>query len=295
MKILVIGSEGNIGVVLTRYLKTRNHEVFECDWKPGYRPNYFQADITMPLDLMNVFDQVKPQAVYLLAAMVSRVTCENSPSMAVNTNLAGVQNVAELCKKHASKLVYLSTSEVYGNLNEELIEDSTIPRPNNRYGLTKYLGEKIVEYEVMNHGLKAITVRPFMFYHETETRGDHRSAMIRFAEHLSKGQRIEIHRGSERAWMHLDDAVEALEAVLYQENYEVFNIGHEQFTPTEQIAEKIADRLGIRLDDYSDYIELPSRMTLVKRPNVEKMKNKLGVVPKISIDTGIDRILAEFR
>ncbi|GLS27658.1 NAD-dependent epimerase/dehydratase family protein [Marinibactrum halimedae] len=295
MKVLVIGSQGNVGHALVKHLKNTGHNVTECDWHPGYRPNYYQADITMPLDLLKVYDCVKPDVVYHLAAMVSRVTCEAAPSLAVTTNLVGVQNVAELCKKFQAKMIYFSTSEVYGNQPEELVEETTIPQPNNRYGLTKYLGEKLVEYEVKNHGLKAVTVRPFMFYHEDETHGDHRSAMIRFIEHLSKKEKIDVHLGSERAWLHLDDAVNALEALMHIDEYRIFNIGHSEYVKTEQVAELIAKELGVKLEDYANFIQLPEKMTLIKRPNTTLMETLLGVTPQISLEQGIKRVIAKFK
>ena len=138
--------------------------------------------------------------------MVSRVTCEQAPSLAVSTNLLGLQNVLEMCKRFNSKCIYFSTSEVYGPECEvmDLLSD---PKPNNRYGLSKLLGERLVEYEVQQHGLRAVTLRPFMMYDEHEELGDHRSAMIRFATNLAEGKEIEVHLGSERAWLHVSDAV----------------------------------------------------------------------------------------
>lgn len=296
MKILAIGSEGNVGTELVKYLEKKKHNVFQCDHQPGWRPKYFQADINLPLDLMNVFDETKPEVVYHMAAMVSRSTCEASPSLTVSTNLVGLQNVIELCKKHKAKLIYFSTSEVYGNQHGNLDEEETLPMPNNRYGLTKYLGEKLIEYEVRQHGLTAQTVRPFMFYHEDETRGDHRSAMIRFIEHLSKDEPIEVHLGSERAWLHLNDGVRALEKLLFiNDDYSVFNIGHNDFVKTEELAKIIANKLGKDLNKLAKYVELPKRMTLVKRPNLEKMNNILGIEPKVNIEEGIERVIKKFK
>lgn len=294
MKILVIGSEGNIGTELVKYLRKKEYEVVQCDQIPGWRDNYYQADINNPIDLVSIFNKVKPDVVYHLAAMVSRVTCEATPGLAVQTNLVGLQNVIELCKQYDAKMIYFSTSEVYGNLEGEMDEETTIPQPNNRYGLTKFLGEKLVEHDVKNHGLNAVTVRPFMFYHEDETRGDHRSAMIRFIEHLSKGEEIEVHLNSERAWMHLDDAVVALERLIEYDEYGIFNLGSEEFVKTEELAQIIADNLGVNLEEFANYIELPGRMTLKKRPNLSKMKNTLGFTPKVSLKEGVSRVISKF-
>ena len=294
MKILAIGSEGNIGKELVKHLRKVGHEVIESDITPRWKDNYYQVDINNPTEVAKMFKDTEPDVVYLLAAMVSRVTCEAAASMAVSTNLVGLQNIIEFCKMYDSKLVYFSTSEVYGNIGGVLDEDTTTPKPNNRYGLTKYLGESLVEYDAENNGLKAVSVRPFMFYHEDETRGDHRSAMIRFIEHLSKGERIEVHKGSERAWCHVDDAVLALEKVMHVENYDVFNIGTDEYVKTEDLAQLVAAELGIELDKYADYVELPTKMTLIKRPNLEKMINILGVKPQIKVKDGIKRVIKGF-
>lgn len=295
MKVLVIGSEGNIGVELVKHFKKIGHDVFECDIKAGWRKNYWQADINNPIDLLNLFENSKPDVVYLLAALVSRVTCEQAPGLAIQTNLGGLQNVIEYCKLYESKLIYFSTSEVYGNIGGILKEYETIPQPNNRYGLSKYLGEKLVEYEVINHKLKAATVRPFMFYHENETRGDHRSAMIRFIEHLSKRERIEIHRGSERSWLHLDDGVIILERVMHQAEYGIFNIGSPEHASIESLASLIAKKLNVKLADYADIIDLPSRMTLIKRPDLTRMLDILGHKPTIHLEEGVNRVISGFK
>lgn len=205
-RVLVIGSEGNVGRPLVARL-WQEHDVWCADREPGLRLNYTVTDLLNPLDLMETFREFKPDVVYLLAAMVSRVTCEASPALAYGTNLAGAGAVTVMCRAYGAKLIFVSSSEVYGQ-DVPMREDET-PRPNNRYGLTKWLGEQIVNYE-RTQGLRAVIVRPTMLYSENETAGDHRSAMIRFADHLSRREAIEVHEGSARAWMHMDDGVEAL-------------------------------------------------------------------------------------
>src|SRR6185437_287660 len=179
----------------------------------------------------------QPDVVFLLASIVSRVTCEQAGSLAIATNLAGTNNVLQLCKRTRSRLVYFSTSEVYGPDCDPMDEADSNPRPNNRYGLSKLLGEQLVEYEVRTHGLQAVTLRPFMMYDEQEDLGDHRSAMIRFATNLALGRPIEVHRGSARGWFHASDAVRAIEAATRVDKYSVINIGHPEIVPIADLAE----------------------------------------------------------
>ena len=293
MKVLAIGSEGNVGAPLVEYLRSRGHEVFGTDIKPGYRPEYAMADINHPVDLIDAFDW-RPDVVYLMAAVVSRVTSEQAGSLAIATNLGGANNMIQLTKRVGAKLVFFSTSEVYGPTEGIMDEDSTLPRPNNRYGLTKYLGEQIVDYEVRTYGLKAVTVRPFMFYDENEALGDHRSAMIRFAQGLSAGQRVEVHEGTARSWMHISDAVRALEAAMHLDHYEVVNIGHPQVVSTVALAELVRGRLGVPRD-LLDVIPQPERMTPTKIPALRKQRELLGITPSVSIEEGVARVCARFR
>lgn len=289
-KALVLGSEGNIGAPLVKHLRASGVEVLESDIRPGWREGFVMADINHPVDLLPAFDW-RPDVVFLLSAMVSRVTCEQASSLAISTNLGGINNVLQLAKRSASRVVFFSTSEVYGPHCDPMDERDSDPKPNNRYGLSKLLGEQLVEYEVRTHGLQACVVRPFMMYDENEELGDHRSAMIRFTSDLALGRPIHVHRGSMRSWLHVTDAVRAIEAAAALDQYAVINIGHPDVFPIEALAEMIRSTLGadpalVRVND------LPARMTLVKRPTLERMQTLLGVTPRVAVKDGVGLVCA---
>lgn len=287
---LVIGSAGNIGVPLVRHLRASGYEVLEVDLKPGWRPNYLMADITQPLDLLPAFDW-GPDVVFLLAALVGRMTCEQAGSLAIATNLAGMNNVLQLCKRAECMCVYFSSSEVYGPACDSMDDSAAVPKPNNRYGLSKWLGEQLVEYEVRNSGLQAVTVRPCMIYDEAEDVGEHRSAMIRFASNLARGRPIEVHRGSARGWMHVSDAARAIEAAAHVKGYATINIGHPQIVPMAELAAMMVGAL--RADPaLVRTIHLPGQMTLVKRPTLARQRDLLGIEPWVSLEEGVRRVCA---
>jgi nucleoside-diphosphate-sugar epimerase len=290
---LVIGSEGNIGVPLVRYLRANGYEVLESDIKPAWRAGYYVADINHPIDLLEAFDW-KPEVVFVLSAMVSRVTCEQASGLAIATNLAGVNNVLQLCRRVGAMTVFFSTSEVYGPGCDPMDEAISDPRPNNRYGLSKLLGEKLVEYETRTHGLRAVSLRPFMMYDEDEDLGDHRSAMIRFATNLALGRPIEVHRGSMRGWLHVSDAVRAIEAAARVKDYAVINIGHPDIVSIEALADMIRRELGAS-EAVVTLRDLPSRMTLVKRPTLDRQRAVLAITPNVSLIEGVARVCARVR
>lgn len=291
-RILLIGSEGNIGTKLAPHLRSQGHEVYRCDQIQNYADDYSVVNILQPIDLLRVFEEFEPEVVYLLAAMVSRVTCEDSPGLTIDTNLSGLNNVIQLCKNYDSRLIYFSTSEVYGNIGGKLHEDREC-KPNNIYGLTKYLGEQLVQYFLMD----AIIVRPFMFYDEDETRGDHRSAMIRFCYHLIRKEKITVHKGSRRSWMHISDAVKVLERLLYVHSDEniIVNIGSEDLIKTEELAAMICNKLRVKYEDYVIEEPLPGKMTLDKQPDTSRQYKLTGVLPLVDLQSGIDRVLTKLR
>lgn len=290
---LVIGSEGNIGAPLVRYLRADGYDVLEADIRPGMRDDYVMADINHPIDLLEAFDWA-PEVVFILSAMVSRVTCEQASGLAISTNLGGINNVLQLCKRVSAQTVYFSTSEVYGPEIEPMAEAAADPRPNNRYGLSKLLGERLVEYEVRTYGLRAVTLRPFMIYDEHEELGDHRSAMIRFASNLARSLPVEVHSGSARGWMHISDAVRAVEAAASLDEYAVINIGHPDVRPIEELAELIRAELDAD-PELVRVVDLPARMTLRKRPTLERQQELLGVEPQVGLEEGVARVCREIR
>jgi len=289
-KALVIGSEGNIGAPLVAHLRTVGYEVLECDHHPRWRENYLTADLTQPLDLIPAFDW-QPDVVFLLAALVGRMPCEQAAGLALSTNVAGVNNVLQLCKRVKARCVFFSSSEVYGPNCDPMDEVNSVPRPNNRYAVTKWLGEQLVEYEVRYEGLRAVTLRPCMIYHEHETVGEHRSAMIRFVSNLAQGRPIEVHRGSARSWLHVADAVCAIEAAGRLDEYAVINIGHPDIIPMAELAEMIRAELEAS-PDLVVTTDLPPQMTLVKRPTLDRQRTMLGFEPTIGIAEGVRRMCA---
>ncbi len=286
---LVIGAAGNIGAPLAAHLRAEGYAVKESDIRPALRPDYLVADITHPLDLLPAFDW-RPDIVFMLAATVGRTTCEQAASLAMSTNLSGLSNVLQLCRRTNAACVYISTSEVYGP-RCEIMDEAATPQPANRYGLSKWIGEQLVEYEVRTNGLRAVTIRPCMMYDEMEQLGEHRSAMIRFAANLARHRPITLHRGSARSWLHVSDAVRAIEAAGRLSRYAVINIGHPDVRPMSELAELIRSELDAD-PNLIHTAPVPPQITPVKRPMLERQRTLLGFEPVVDLEEGVRRVCA---
>ena len=130
---------------------------------------------------------------------------------------------------------------MYGNIEGVKDEERVDIKPNNVYGLTKLMGERLVEYYVDD--LEAVIVRPFMLYHEDECFGDNRSAMIRFVKALVNREMIIVHKGSTRSWLHMDDAVVIFERLLRHSGVTV-NVGYPEVVATETLAGMMCEMMG---------------------------------------------------
>jgi dTDP-glucose 4,6-dehydratase len=282
-RILVTGSEGNVGSELVPYLESVGHQVLCLDNVQKYRPNYILCDILNLADAESEISNFKPEVVFHLAAMVSRVTCEKSLALAVSINMTGTANIIQLCKRYDAKLINFSTSEVYGNQNVLLEEDIT-PQPNNIYGITKLWAEELVAYEGKHSGLKYINVRPFMMYSENENMGENRSAMIRFAESVVTGTPFEVHKGSQRSWLHMLDAVVMYERIMNLDGNHLINVGNSDFIDIEEMARFMCEYVG---RDYSliQLKELPSKMTF------DKLKQLINYNPQIDQRIGMGLVI----
>jgi len=81
-------------------------------------------------------------------AFVGTDYCESNPNLAIETNVAGTQNIVEICNKFDIKLVYLSTTAIFDPKQYDKnnpITESTKINPQTIYGITKYAGELIVK------------------------------------------------------------------------------------------------------------------------------------------------------
>jgi nucleoside-diphosphate-sugar epimerase len=296
MRILVTGANGAIGRYLCRYLSQQGHSVFRTDIVADYGDDYILADIVNPQALIKVFSLFKPEVVYHLAAIYGRLANERYANDSVNVNIIGTNNIIQLCKQFNSKLIFFSTSEVYGNIGGKLIETRTDLSPNNRYGILKLFCERLIKYEVDEHHLQAIILRPNMVYSEYEPFGSYRSALIRFTESLIKKQKVTLYCDSSRSWIYILDAVRVFEKCLYLDfDGQIINVAHPTPVDTKYVVLIICEILGLSYDEYVKEENTPRRMTQEKNVDVSKMTYLTGITPEISIEQGIDIVINKVR
>jgi hypothetical protein len=151
MKILVTGSKGTLGTHLVVELKKRGHEVWQCDLQHQRDQDYIRADVANYRQLERVFEQ-NYDYVYHLAAEFGRINGEEYYDTLWETNVIGTRNILEWQKKKGFRLIFASSSEIYGDKNNDILKEdlpltSSIIQHND-YAVTKWVNEiQIMNFE----------------------------------------------------------------------------------------------------------------------------------------------------
>lgn len=141
-RILITGAGGMLGFAVYNFFKQKYNNVLATDIDLNEKwIKYMDVRDKKSCDV--VFDKYKPTIVIHLAS-VGLVGESLSDVKAINdTNVLGTEIVAERARKHGSKLIYVSTAEVFSGKKKEYTEDDT-PNPVSEYGKSKLKGEKLV-------------------------------------------------------------------------------------------------------------------------------------------------------
>jgi nucleoside-diphosphate-sugar epimerase len=300
-KIFVTGALGFIGSYLVPYLREQGLEVVSSDVHVRDYDDYVRADITLFEDLYRIFEKEDIDTVIHMAGEVGRMVGEEHPQRMLYVNNIGTLNLIKLCLDHKCRLMYFSTSEVYGRLfekgktvkEEDLEKEGSIFVTTNVYAMSKLFGESIVKHYLENYGLNAVTVRPFMVYGPSEYPSKYRSALINFVHFALKEQKLTVHEGAERAWCYVSDFIRGVFLVMkhpFPGKYEAFNIGSEEYHTMEEVARMVIEECA---GDYSQIkvVKPPSKFLILgKRFSIDKAKS-IGYKPEVSLREGIHRVV----
>jgi len=266
-RILVTGSEGAIGAPLCRYLRAQGHRVFGLDIKHkndemafsvgndfNFGRRYVRADVANYRQLERaIFDRdIFPDFIYHTAAEFGRWNGEDFYENLWRTNVIGTKNILRLQEEYGFKLIFFSSSEVYGDYNgvmkESVTEENFIPLLND-YAMTKWVGEMQIRNSRKLYGTKTVIVRLFNVYGPGEYYSPYRSVNCRFLYYALKGSHFLVHRGHKRTSTYIDDAVRTLSKILVNfKDGAVYNIASDQQHTIERLAEIALEVTGADAD-----------------------------------------------
>jgi len=135
MKILITGSNGQLGRALQKVLPGQN-----CVFTT--RADF---DITDGKQAIQQITVARPSIVIHTAAYTDVEGCEKNPKLARQVNFEGTRNLALACQKIRATMVYISTDYVFDGQKNKPYQEDDQPNPINIYGQIKLAGEKAVQ------------------------------------------------------------------------------------------------------------------------------------------------------
>ncbi|MFH1744670.1 MAG: dTDP-4-dehydrorhamnose reductase [bacterium] len=153
MKILILGSKGNLGSQLVKVFDNKDNDVTAWDKE--------EIDITDKGLILKKMEDIKPHIVINAAAYNAVDKCEESEEeydLAKRINIDGPKFLAEACISTGAILIHYSSDYVFDGKKEEGYFEIDEPAPINRYGKTKFHGEKRI-LELNGKGLKYYIIR----------------------------------------------------------------------------------------------------------------------------------------
>jgi dTDP-glucose 4,6-dehydratase len=213
----------------------------------------------------------------------------------LTTNLIGTRNVLELCLKHDARLIFASSSEIYGEceapvLYEALSEEIPLRQPNE-YALSKWANEVQIQNFSRRHGLDAVRLRFFNVYGPGETYHPFRSVIALFCHRALNGIPWEVYEGYARTFQFITDFTPTVANALEQaQSGLAYNVGGEDYRTVSEVSDLVLAETGA---DPSLVTYLPEDVHNVKskRPSNDRARRDLGHDPTVILETGIPETL----
>jgi dTDP-glucose 4,6-dehydratase len=289
-KILITGVMGTLGRPLKRELERRGHDVWGVDLQHQAEQKYFRADVASFRQIERALEQ-DYDYVYHLAAEFGRINGEEYYDTLWTTNVIGTRNILELQKKKQFKLIFASSSEIYGDKHKDVLSED-IPLnhsiiQHNDYAVTKWVNEiQIMNFE-KRFGNPVVRLRFFNAYGPGEYYHNYRSVVCLFAYRALHRLPYDVYEGYHRVFMYIDDFIPTLASVAdHFSAGEVYNIGGDEFRSVRDMSDLILRQLDLD-DSLVNYLPEDRHNVVNKRPNIEKARTAFGHNPGITLEEGI--------
>ena len=315
MNYLVTGGAGFIGSHLIESLINRSDQVVVLDnLSTGSSKNLSKVADQITVHNGSILDQqlvdklvADCDYVIHLAAALGVFNIVNKPLESLKTNLQGSEIILQAADKYRKPVLIASTSEIYGKnekvpLNEE--DDRIIGHPLKSrwsYSEAKAVDESLAYFYHLENKLPVRIVRFFNTVGPRQV-GHYGMVVPRFIEAALKNEPLSIYGSGEqiRCFCHISDVIRALLLVIDSDQAvgEVFNIGNNQQSSINQLAERVISLLGskskIERVSYKDAYPQGFEDMQRRVPDISKIKRVLGWSPQLDLDQIIKDIAASY-
>jgi len=306
MKILVTGGLGLIGHNVVQRLETQGHEVVVTDTRTNYGiipqaeldylmserlkkisgNNIYHIDITDADNFDWLVNKHQPEVIIHMASFPRQKVVNANPAWGSRVMSEGLINICESAKKHrVSRVVYISSSMVYGNFDDQVEEDYNC-RPIGQYGILKLTGEDIVKDYHCRGAFEYAIIRPSAVYGPLDVED---RVVAKFMLTAMRGGILNVNGAGETLdFTYVDDAADGIVAAAVTDHARnnTYNITKSHSVSLLEAAEMIVKIVGKgKIECRDKDADFPSRGAL----NIDRARDILGYDPKVDVEEGFQK------
>jgi nucleoside-diphosphate-sugar epimerase len=283
-KILITGSSGFIGKNLVESLLSEYEITGLSKQQKNSKSNHIIKDISKitSKDFKNIF------CIIHLAAITDLKVCKDYPDQCIATNVLGTQKILESARKNNCKVIYASTSHVYGIPKKLPINETTSTSPTSMYAGSKLAGEILCESYHKQFDMDISIVRIFSVY---GPESNNHYVVPNIVEQLKKSNKIKLGNiNSRRDFIFISDVINAFKIILNNINgFNIYNVGAEKSYSIKEICKKFEKLHGKKIIIKSTVKQNSKFDAKNIVCDATKLK-KLGWKSKISLDEGLKKM-----
>ncbi|HOE53159.1 MAG TPA: SDR family oxidoreductase [Methanomassiliicoccales archaeon] len=302
-RILVTGGAGFIGSHIVEALSADNEVLVIDDLTTGKRGNLEGMDAEVIVASVRDAEKVRSAMegvdyVFHHAAIASVPKSVDDPIASNQVNVCGtlrVLNEARAAK--VRKVVFASSSAVYGNTPSDLKREEDLPDPISPYAVTKLTGELYCRNFWLNYGLPTCSLRYFNVYGpRQDPSSDYAAVVPRFISAARAGKPLTIFGDGEqtRDFIFVRDVVRAniLAALDEGHNGEAFNIACQERVSVNQLASLVLMEMGLSEEGMIEHRAERKGDVRHSLADIGKARRDLGFVPAYDIREGLSLTMA---
>lgn len=331
MNVLILGVGGFIGSsLLPALLKQEGFRVTGLDlgeqkiipYLAHPRFHFRQGDMTREMDWVSR-QVAQADIVFPLAAIANPALYVSDPLKVFALDFEANLPIVRLCVQHEKRLIFPSTSEVYGMCTDPVFDEETSPliqgpigKERWIYSTSKQLLDRVIHAHGKQDGLDYTLFRPFNWIGEAldtidPITGGHGRVLVQFLGNIIRGMDIQLVDGGtqRRSFTDIKDGVEGLMAIVLNQNNaasrQIFNLGNpESDISIRTFAEEMlrrtlahplcppqASKTQIISVSGQDHFGPTYQDVQLRVPGVQKARDLLGWAPKVPLGDSLDRII----
>jgi len=298
MKFAVTGGAGFVGSNIVKLLVKENHDVVVIDnMHTGKKENlqeildkieFCKLDIRNITELENKIKNV--DGIFHEAALTIVQESFLMEKEYYDVNVKGTENIFKIAEKYGVKVVFASSSSVYGNTEKIPIIENNERNPINPYGKTK-LEDEFLAKKYSDKGVSVIGLRYFNIFGKGQT-GSYAGVITKFLNQLKENKSpIIFGDGSQiRDFIFVEDIAQAnLSAMLSKVNFGFFNIGTGKTTSILQLAKLLIKLYNLEIfPEFSNPLDGDIQKS---QANIKKSQELLNWTYNVEIEEGLEKMI----